>query len=1235
MTEDLENRSYGEKLTYVSISPDGSLVATFNPYKSFISIEKLVKNEINDKETVSKAIKTSIEIDNNKFFNKKPFNILGWSLAVSDIINNDVGLVAISCITDEDMSQIETIEEGSFQKAYLRLSSISIREIHYSLLYIPFEIICYCTNLFFIDQDPISDPLPYILFIGIPFLILALPEFFYVSKILRGDSKQYQLSETSSKGMIKLFKFSFNNNDTCVSDTIYHLGGVVTFLKNSKKNNNTYLLPENLFKKLENIKDAKINWKYLLKSRYQEFLMIDTNDHQKIKNIEIYNMNTLQLVNIFCRHREEDFLISNDNEPGIFAISTDSRLFAYSYGDNIITIYLMESGLEITSKTFNDICEIKFLEFIENNEKLFIIEQGKGGDAKFHIWFISGCINDYFPIPHGDIPLSNDISTLLKYDEYYHTITKANGKVVFINGRNNENQFHVISEILINMATFEENDRVIDKHEHIYYSHDIEPWNDKVQSISSRFLNNDKRLLLIIGQNSIQVWKSKSQNFKDFEDFKCFENSNLVYIFISKIPFKSKPRFQIKNDMTIIIIHACKSLVYLYNHKYIKSIDSKEKHQKFVSGVTNIIKDFIRKYPDNWKLMEVRYPLMAYLIYSRSFSLIKYILFGTNYLTSSQVKNTEILHRPQKKYGSYPYYDDLKLYDDFKLADEDLKSTNDLEFALRFCKDRDAVILAYLLEYYSENSMTHIGWMINVTKILPELSLSNYDYYANYMDLLLYKPCFGEMKYNFPIKRFKELSVQQDTLKVYIPLTQLISPKEIFGYKRIRNNILPDIYMVPLPNFTTHDLKTKEKTKKSIVGKLLTIICFVRKAFIPPYYKKLNDRDLSPFLQIEKNENEFFNIPSMGATINSRWRQTMKYWVGPLSFYIVFLIIFSTLSQIFLSEDLNYHNLNITMNITITVFFYYIGIYLLVVEMMQMMKYRSKYFTIFNILDLCSIILGIIVFTLILLVRIFGIANIISNETIIILTTITTLLLWIELLLWFRLFSVIAINIFIFGNILKKIIPFFAFMFILIIGFGHSMFVLLGHPSLLNLNPPDSTYTLNNGTENLILTGPSQDNPFDTIWDAMLSTYYMNTINFNDYNYWQLKLFAFIANVVIVLVLFNMIIALMNDTFNSAKEDGNLGLLMYRAELINDFERLDVHFTLNNSPYICFHQDPELMEKWMKKSQELRETKLYSWFSESVDKESITYDNGNILSWYEALISNNENHDSLSIVSGS
>jgi hypothetical protein len=56
------------------------------------------------------------------------------------------------------------------------------------------------------------------------------------------------------------------------------------------------------------------------------------------------------------------------------------------------------------------------------------------------------------------------------------------------------------------------------------------------------------------------------------------------------------------------------------------------------------------------------------------------------------------------------------------------------------------------------------------------------------MDILLYKPCFGEMKYDFPIKRFRALSVCQDTLKVFVPLTNLESTNtsDLFIYNIIR-----------------------------------------------------------------------------------------------------------------------------------------------------------------------------------------------------------------------------------------------------------------------------------------------------------------------------------------------------------------------------------------------------------------------------------------------------------------
>lgn len=88
-------------------------------------------------------------------------------------------------------------------------------------------------------------------------------------------------------------------------------------------------------------------------------------------------------------------------------------------------------------------------------------------------------------------------------------------------------------------------------------------------------------------------------------------------------------------------------------------------------------------------------------------------------------------------------------------------------------------------------------------------------------------------------------------------------------------------------------------------------------------------------------------------------------------------------------------------------------------------------------------------------------------------------------------------------------------------------FVLFSHRSLFNLYPSVSNFMFTNGTSNVTLTMTSQDNPFSTVWDSILSTYYWNTINLNTYDSWPLKLFAFFSNIILVLVLFNMIIALM------------------------------------------------------------------------------------------------------------
>ncbi|UZO03335.1 uncharacterized protein OCT59_023742 [Rhizophagus irregularis] len=516
--DDLEsgNHTNEEKINHIAVSPDGSIVATFNPDGTSISIAKVATN-----------YKANKQFNINKF--KKPTNILGWSLAVSDIIDteSETCLVAISCVTNNDIN-LKEIEEGSLRELYRSFQIFIKKQLSFwdsqlflILLFISYIAISTFIPTFILNFDSTFDKSNlffYLFFVIITICTLFYYEYTHIRKILGTDIKQFRLSCTSGEGMIKLFMYSFNNDDNNNNDynnnSICHIGGALTFLKNSKNslknvatlicmncvkiqkinvklNKNisiskegTYLLPENLFKKLESIDDSRRNWKYLLKSRFQEYLVVNTSNYQKI-NIEIYNVNNLQLVNVFYRNREENLLITNDNEPRIFAISTDSRLFAYSYGDKIITLYLMENGLEVVSKKFDNIYKIKFLEFIEKDKKLFIIEENKEHDVKFHIWIISGCLNDYFSISKDDIGLSDsNIPTPSKYDEhFYYTLAKANGKVVFHN-KDNEDQFKVVHEIITKRTTFGEDDTVVDEHE--YKSYDLEPWNNSTKNVRVR-----------------------------------------------------------------------------------------------------------------------------------------------------------------------------------------------------------------------------------------------------------------------------------------------------------------------------------------------------------------------------------------------------------------------------------------------------------------------------------------------------------------------------------------------------------------------------------------------------------------------------------------------------------------------------------------------------------------------------------------------------------------------------
>ncbi len=192
--------------------------------------------------------------------------------------------------------------------------------------------------------------------------------------------------------------------------------------------------------------------------------------------------------------------------------------------------------------------------------------------------------------------------------------------------------------------------------------------------------------------------------------------------FSIKLKFKNRKEhlyINLNDDMVTVIKHACQSLIFLYRNRnnISKSNVSKREYQNLVYQTQKIIKDFIKKYPDHWKLMEVQYPLMACLIHSRSFSLIKYILFGDeseksslnlkilnttknnqisseekikeiiSLLTNSSYKLTESrkkLHRPQSQ-RSKSQRSENQHSKSIEIEIEKEKS-NDLEIALACCR---------------------------------------------------------------------------------------------------------------------------------------------------------------------------------------------------------------------------------------------------------------------------------------------------------------------------------------------------------------------------------------------------------------------------------------------------------------------------------------------------------------------------------------------------------------------
>ncbi|CAG8708376.1 23146_t:CDS:2 [Dentiscutata erythropus] len=175
----------------------------------------------------------------------------------------------------------------------------------------------------------------------------------------------------------------------------------------------------------------------------------------------------------------------------------------------------------------------------------------------------------------------------------------------------------------------------------------------------------------------------------------------------------------------------------------------------------------------------------------------------------------------------------------------------------------DPTILAYFLEYYSNNTINNIGWMNTVVEIIPDLYRIRD--YAPYAQKLFHHPCFCIKQLDLDYFEFFEISPNTNgLLKITIPITQFIPQDFKFIFKFTGYHKISNVRMIPLVDFMT-SRKSLPKSK-GIFTNFLKSLFLIDRIYLYSSYNIGND---SPFIQfIESNEQNIYDEnPSIEAAI--------------------------------------------------------------------------------------------------------------------------------------------------------------------------------------------------------------------------------------------------------------------------------------------------------------------------------------------------------------------------------
>ncbi|GBC05563.1 hypothetical protein RclHR1_00630010 [Rhizophagus clarus] len=987
-----------------------------------------------------------------------------------------------------------------------------------------------------------------------------------------------------------------------------------------------------------------------------------------VQTIELYNLITMEMEQIF-----------------------QERLYKYSYSIDSVLIFTIESGLEIISKNFGDNAKIMFGEFINKDEDLLLIIKEPKKHATVIIWSLFSSAKKH--IQHHEIN-GKSIKTR-ENTEFKSYNSRCPGDLLTVDTDGNVTSIFDVwestkeeefpKECYCKLIPPDKNSylmpkRYAKKHQaHTIYRRKKNPSNDKPLVNNkepwvadheykrfSAYLDEEETIQLIIGRTTVQIWQGKKHNLfleyiwsnntkpgdNDEEDALKIEKLEVgernFYLEVSWTCKGSDKKAEIKwpyeDGHVTAIRHACEALAHI-NHRKYKLVGYKNSHKfvKLINRISLVIWRFIKKKPHVWKLIDVRYDVMKDIIIGGSTFLVKYILFGEE---DKHLHIPKIRRWDDDKIQICKQSVESKRVDGNKQEEIITDGLTDLQVAIQKRIDRHVIIVGYLLEYYTSNAIQNFGWLITVSKAIPELyNHKLLDYYAKEM---FYKECFlgMEMSYNIDYRDVIPYEIEKKRKKkqsfiAFSPNTKLIideknrrfdllkylRKKYISIYTKIYQYIFPnpfrkippEIRIVPLFEFATSEIveeqvKIQKNNPQSFISKLFYLL------FVPRGYLSKTSDKLSPFVRIIRAEkdNNIFNNPTMEAAIKYRWIPARNYFLRLYVFFILYATCFAIICEFYLSHVRITGNLN-TFIFLLIIYFYYLGFFLIFVEYRQLIHLGWKnYITFFNLFDLLALVSPLVVMTVFVTSSFKfsnGFADVVTTQEITVAISFSMLVLWFEFILYLRLLSETARYIFIILNILEKSYIFLLFMFLVLAAFSHSMFILLQRPTFTNVTLKSDTFSLKNSKTNKPIDvtvtkdfDPNSrvDNPNSNFLDSLISSYFWLSGSYvqNDtWDFWAVELLTLLASIFVVTVLQNMFIAFMGGIYSDADTQANSALLRFRADSVSDYEALDdIHFLpLEPDPkYIFYLGRPTCLASWKEICDKKKGIKLYSKYEEKI-----------------------------------